>query len=193
MAVDVEVHGDPLLRLSRALREEADGRRITRELGRGLRAAAGPAMRQARANILATDSAGVSRGSGRMDRYEHALSRARGMSESARKAAARKRGLRAAIAAALTVRVRLTARTAVVQVSVRGASLPPDQRQLPRNMDRGKWAHPLFGRRSTTIMQTTTPPGWFRRAKESAAPQARVEALAAMDRAVAQMERRIGG
>jgi hypothetical protein len=79
--------------------------------------------------------------------------------------ASRATSLRSATARALAVEVRdrpsARMRTAGARIRMRASAMPADQRRLPKNMNRGRWRHPVFGDRDVWVSQYVSERGWF--------------------------------
>lgn len=71
-------------------------------------------------------------------------------------------GLRETIARSINVDNRTRGRSAGVRVQTRNSNLPPDQRALPRLMNRGRWRHPVFGNRDNWVQQESGNRGWWK-------------------------------
>lgn len=48
-----------------------------------------------------------------------------------------------------------------MRVTTKNSLLPPEQRALPRLMNRGRWRHPVFGNRDVWVEQRPGNRGWF--------------------------------
>lgn len=112
----VEVDPKSLIRLTTALDAEADGKELTRDLVRGLVAAAEPAKEEARAAILAMPSRGS---------WEEP-------------------GLRATVASRVMVRVKL--RQGSVAVRAYKTGMPRGFNNAPKRLNSRKgWRRPVYG------------------------------------------------
>ncbi|MGH8575346.1 MAG: hypothetical protein ACREXJ_00170 [Gammaproteobacteria bacterium] len=156
-----------------------EGKGLRRELNKAIRQAGRPAVADAKAAVLALSVQGT-RGSGRRQRADFASARA--ATEAGKLAIYRRSGLRGAVAGATRVRT-----TSVgVKIVVDGKKLPPDQRTLPRHLDRAKgWRHPVFGNRDVWVGQRGGP--WFFATLRRHAPAFRRAIVTAMN----DIERRI--
>lgn len=133
MAEGVEFDQPTLRLVVRALRDEADGKELRRDLARNLRAAAQPALVAVRASILTMPSKG------------------RGKPPS----------LRASIAAATRIHVRLGAKPGV-SIASHNRGIPRGFRNAARKLNSTKpWRHPFFGSWDPPVVQTSRKPGWF--------------------------------
>ncbi len=130
---EIKDAGD-LKRINKQLRQLADGKAIKKELTQGFRNVLRPLVPEVRAAYKAAPSMGhdsMSRGSrGRTD-------------------------LRALLAKATRVEVRLAGRQAGARIRVDGRRLPSGMRALPRHWEgEGRpWRHPVYGRRDTWVQQ----------------------------------------
>ena len=149
----VEVRKTDLQLLVRALRAEADGKALRRDLVRGLKAAVEPAAAAARASILGMGVRGLS----------HA-----------------EPGLRSSVARATKVSVRTSGKRAGVRVLVKKHSMPRGFFNAPKRLNSRKgWRHPVFG--SDRWVLQRGKPGWFDDTLEKAKPAATAAAAAALE------------
>ena len=73
--------------------------------------------------------------------------------------------------------------------------LPPEQKVLPRAMNKGTWRHPLFGEETLRgkkkaqhwVEQTVKPKGWFSETAQRSVPKMRREVERALDDAVMEL------
>lgn len=130
-----------LMNLAHALKEAGE-KELTKELRKGLRDAAKPAVTHVQAAIRSLPVHGV-RGKGSSAREAHQRARrpkARSM---------RSTGLRDSIARGIKAQSSI-ASSAGLKIRTSVAELPPDQRKLPRYLDSNDgWRHPVFGNRKT--------------------------------------------
>jgi hypothetical protein len=127
-------------------------------------------MREQEQAVKSTSSRG-SRSGGAKTRALHAMritadnGLSGSISASQARRANRATSLRAAAAGALTLEVRerpsARARESGVRIRMRAGKMPGDQKRLPKNMNRGRWRHPVFGNKEVWVSQQTDPPGWF--------------------------------
>jgi len=184
----VEIKGTRDFRVVAArLRAAGDGR-LRREMARRMRTAAQPAVTAAQREVLGLSNQ-ASRGGGGQARAAHTLSRARRVTERTKARAYAGRGLRATVARATRVQVALGGRSAGVRIRTQTRHLPPDQRRLPRHLDRGQWRHPVFGNRDAWVTQTASPPGWFTTTMRRHGPRIRARAGEAVDAIAQQIAR----
>lgn len=128
----MEVDRASLRLLVAALRDEADGKELKRDLVRGLRAVAEPALLAARAAILAMPSMSV-----------------------------REPGLRATVAKQTKISVTTTGKRAGVRIRALKTGMPRGFRNAPKRLNaKGGWRHPVYGNREVWKTQMGQP-GWF--------------------------------
>jgi hypothetical protein len=161
----VEVNERDLTRLVSALNQEADGKALRRDLATGLRAAVEPAAALARGAILSMGSRGLSRATP---------------------------PLRTAVAAAVKVEVRLSAKRASVAVVVRKHTMPRGFRNAPKRLNAAKgWRHPVFG--SDQWVHQLGAPGWFDESMRAAEPAAKEAAKEALDEVARRIDMKTRG
>lgn len=161
MPARVELHVDQrqLAVLQRNLKEAAD-KGLTRELRKGLRAAAKPLADAERAA-------------------------ARGLPARGQKSS----GLRDRMAAAVTVRYSSSKRNPGVRVHIPKRKMPPKEKNLPRHTQSPQgWRHPVYGNREVWVQQVMAP-GWWMDAARPHWGNARREINAAVDRVAQQITR----
>jgi hypothetical protein len=152
MADELRIEVDPksLRLLVRALRKEADGKELVRDLKRNLVAVAEPAAAAARASILSMES-----------HHDD------------------EPGLRAAIARRTRVSIRTTGRRAGVAIRSSKLGMPRGFRNAPKRLNaRGGWRHPVFGH--DRWVSQMGKPGWFDDTIAKFKPAAREAAHRAM-------------
>lgn len=152
MATRVEIDSTALKLLYRALKAEADGKELARDLRRGLRAVAQPAKLAAQAAILTMPS-------------KHQSARNRHDP----------RSIREAIANSITVNVSLTGKRSVVAIKQHRRGMPRRGRNVKtstlwragRMFNAGSikggrigWFHPTFGH-GPQVFQVTSRRWWF--------------------------------
>lgn len=125
--------------LNKAFKTAADGKELQKELRTGLRNVLRPIVPEVRAAYKAAPSMGhdsMARGS--RDRPD----------------------LRALLAKATHVEVKLTGKQAGARIRVDGRRLPSGMRGLPKAWEReggARWRHPVYGRRETWVQQRPRP------------------------------------
>jgi len=154
----VEVDPDSLRRLVRALRAEADGKALVRDLVEELRAVAQPALEATKASILSMDS------------QAEVIP-----------------GLRAAVARATSISVHTTGRGAGVAIRASKAGMPRGFRNAPRWLNRPGWRHPLFGDRDRWYSQVGKP-DWFDGAIRPFVPATNRAAAEALNRVAKRID-----
>jgi hypothetical protein len=134
--IRMEVSAPDLKDLAAALKLEAGGQVMRRDLVRALKVAIKPAVAQAKASILSMPAGTSHRGA----------------------------PLRRAVARQITTEVALTQRRALVKVKVRRRNMPRGFSNAPKNLsESGGWRHPVFpqpGRKVAWVRQIGKP-GWF--------------------------------
>lgn len=145
-----------LAALGRAVRAEADGKAMRRDLLKGLRGTADPIKAQARSNVM-----GISSGRG-------------GMSTGA--------PLRSAVAQQIKIDTRLSGRSTGVRVRVpRRRGMPRDFANAPKALNSKKgWRRQVFGS-GTWVQQIAVPAEWFDRATREHHQQLKEDVLSAME------------
>ena len=120
----------------------------------------------------------------------------------AKKAAAKRSGLRSSIARGMRITYTDSAKSAGVKVRTSGTSLPADQRGLAKAMNKGKWRHPVFNGRSepraqwSWVEQRVNRPQWWDDTAAAQYPQVSAEMAKALDEwatLVAAMTQRAAG
>lgn len=163
---EVRVRQTDLHQLLAALKAEATGKEFRKDLRAGLSLAVRPAVEAARASILGM---GV-----------------RGVGESVP-------SLRATVAAATKMQVRLAGRRAGVSVVVKKSRMPRGFRNAPKRLNSRKgWAHPVFGDWSKKVWQRGKP-GWFDDTLRDARPAVAVAAQRAIDNIAERISARTKG
>ena len=132
--VELEVRADDFRLLARAMRQEADGKRLRRDMVRNLRVAVTPAVNEVRAAVRALPSQ-----SGPRDGA----------------------ALRQTVAQKVRPEVRLTGRSPGVAIKAKKRGMPRGFANAPKrlNSTRG-WRHPVF-KTGAWVHQVVTRPGWF--------------------------------
>lgn len=160
----VEVDRRSLVLLVAALRKEADGKELRRDLVRNLRAVATPALQAARAAILAMPSMST-----------------------------REPGLRASVAKQTKISVTTTGRRAGIRIRALKTGMPRGFRNAPKRLNSRKgWRHPVFGNREVWRSQMGQP-GWFDDTIPPFKPAAVAAAAAAMDAVARRVSQRTRG
>lgn len=127
----MEVDEKDLARLVVALRAEADGKQLGRELARELKAIAEPALQAARGALMSMASS------------SHVLP-----------------GLRQTVAARTTIRVRLSGKHPGVLIRASKSGMPRGFNNAPKRLNARGWRHTVFGDDGVWVTQRGRP-GWF--------------------------------
>lgn len=182
MAADLRITGaDQLSRLARRFKDAGPrGKALQKELRKGIRTGAKPALVATRTAIKTIPVVGEKKSGGHKAREEHAFGRSRAKDEEKRRARAqRTSGLRQTIAAAVQLRVVIGSRSPRVRIFVDEKRLPEDQRTLPRHLDsKSGWRHPTFGK-SPWVKQYGKP--WFASTIRQHLQEVQASILKAMD------------
>lgn len=175
MVAKLSVTGQAELKALGARLKEAGDKGLTRELRKGLRAAAGPAVRDTQHAVRTLPVRGA-RGGGTFSRAAHHRGKQRPKGGF---------GLRATIAQATKAETKISGSARVV-IRTFARFLPESQRRLPRYLDRQKgWRHPVFGDRENWVAQYGKP--WFAATLKKHGPKVRGECLDAMRRVAEQI------
>lgn len=138
--------GNDLAKLARALKGLGDGKEIPKEFRKALRTGATPALARAKAAALAIPS----------------------------KQNGGRRGLRAAMARAMSVQIKLGGPDARVAIRVSNTG---EKGIMPRLFNRsGGWSHQVYGNENNIVHQTGSP-GWYDNAMIASGPEVRDELL----------------
>jgi hypothetical protein len=166
MPVHFTVDQRALQTVTRALKEQEDGKQLRRELAKNIREAVKPAMAQARSNLMAVSTVG---------------------SASATPA------LRTTVLGQMKAQARLSGRATGASVKVRRRG-PRGFELAARRLNRSKgWRHPLFGNTRVWVKQVARPVEWFDRAMRDSKDDGRravVAAAAEMARRIANRSRK---
>lgn len=151
MSADTEV----LRALGRALGAEADGKKLRRDLAKGMRKALDPAVAQAKAGIMAMSSGGLARTGP---------------------------PLRSAIARQVKAEARLSGRSTGARVKARKRSMPRGFANAPKRTNSTKgWRRQIYGR--GVWVEQKGRPGWFDDPMQRNAKQYRAAVFDAMQAA----------
>lgn len=153
MPAELTVEQEGLQSLGRALKEEADGKALRRDLMKGMRTALDKTKEDARSNLMGIASAGLSAGE----------------------------SLRTAVATQMKAETRLSGRSTGARLRVRRRGMPRGFNNAPKalNNPRG-WRHRVYGR-DVWVGQIEHPTEWFDRAAREGAGRDRDAVLAAME------------
>lgn len=152
MPVDLSIDQQALQALGRAVRAEADGKALRKDLLKHLRKTADPIKQEAKSNLLGIASAGLSQG----------------------------QPLRQAVASQIKAEARLSGRSTGVRLKVRRKGMPRGFDNAPKALNNPQgWRHRVYGRDVWT-QQVALPGEWFDRAtrrKHSELRKAVIEAM----------------
>lgn len=215
--VQAALSGSDLAATAKWLRDEHPD--IAKAMGKTLREAAKPileAERQAvqsltfsteivtRSRILRRKQSrvvagtGTARGSGRTARatakattsYQTAIQTGKRRVSAGQMAKLQARaGLRASIARGMRVTYSDRGKEAKATVKTTAASMPPDQRRMPRLVNYGRWRHPVFGNRKTWVTQRSSRVGWWVQTAEKELPAVMVDMSKSLDAIAEQIAR----
>lgn len=153
MPVELSVEQEGLQALSRALKAEADGKKLRRDLSKNLRQVMEPIKEEARSNLLGIASAGLNQGE----------------------------PLRQAVADQMKAEARLSGKSAGARLRVRRRGMPRGFSNAPKALNNPQgWRHRVYGR-DTWVQQVAVPNEWFDRAHRAHHEEARDAALQAME------------
>lgn len=163
VALSVEQQG--LQALGRALKDEADGKQLRKELSKKLREALEPIKEEARSNLMGIASAGLSQGA----------------------------PLRSAVASQMKAEARLSGRNTGARLKVRRKGMPRGFHNAPKALNNPQgWRHRVYGRDVWT-QQVALPSEWFDRATRAHrddAAEAAMEAVEDMAQRIATRTKR---
>lgn len=155
--VELEVRADDFRRLARAMRQEADGKRLRKDMIRNLRVAVAPAVNEVRSAVRALPSDGGPRDGA---------------------------ALRQTVAQKVRPEVRLTGRSPGVSIKAKKRGMPRGFVNAPKRLNSATgWRHPVW-KTGAWVRQVVNRPGWFdqtlkrRRERYRVAVSAAVEQMA---------------
>jgi len=85
------------------------------------------------------------------------------------------KGIRGPVADSIIKRNRLSGQTVGVEIRASRSRMPAGMANMPRNLNKGSWRHPLFGDRGSWYDQVASPPGFFVQARKEMEPVIRRE------------------
>lgn len=164
---------------------------IRRELGKEIRAITKPIVKDMRQEILSMDSkvtgvSGASRSRARVS-VERSSNRGKARMAAQRRLESKGFGLRKTISQSIQTKISLSGYKQGVRIRVDPAKLGGAARNLPKNVDKGQWRHPVFGDRNVWVTQTNRP-GWFTQVAERYQTQARHDIVKAMEKSLRKIE-----
>lgn len=161
-------------RVAAALKSQSPA--LRKEFGWAVRKAAANVVAAEKAAALAVDSKGA-KASGKAQAALIAFSMGRTKAQRSKSIAQyqlnnlafRKRvdalgktvGLRQSIANSIGAIIRYQGKDVGVRVRARSSKMPPGMGNMARNVNRGRWVHPMFGNKSVVVVQKSSPPNWF--------------------------------
>ena len=139
--------------------KDAGDKGLTRELSKGMKAAAEPIAAAERSAAQSLPASG-----------------------------SKSTGLRAAIASAVSIRYSRSKRNPGVRVYVPARKMPQGQGRLPRLMNKGAWRHPVYGNKNNWVEQKSDR-GWWDDTAKKELPRVRRELAAAIERVTQKIGR----
>lgn len=153
MPVELSVEQEGLQALGRALKAEADGKKLRRDLSKNLREALEPIKEEARSNLMGVASAGLTRGA----------------------------PLRTTVLDQMKAEARLSGKSTGARLRVRRRGMPRGFASAGKALNNpAGWRHPVFNT-GTWVQQIAIPPEWFDRATRAGHDQAQDKAMRAME------------
>lgn len=151
--IEMEVDAEALRALGRALKSEADGKELRKDLIKNLKKPLVPAVQKIKSSILAMPSSGGSAGE----------------------------SLRRGVAKRIRAEAKLSGRNAGVRVRARKTPTVRGFRDAPKRLNSRKgWRHPVFGNRNLWVTQIGRP-GFFDDPLNERKPELRRAVLEAME------------
>lgn len=161
--IALETDASALKRVAMALRQEADGKQLHRDLGKNIRKALAPGVAEVRQGIRSMPSAGAPAEGG---------------------------SLRAAIARRIRAQAKMSGRFPGARVRVTKRGMPRGFELAARRTNRKKgWRHPVYGK--DRWVQQIGKPGWFDDPLRRGRPRYRAAVLAAMNDAARRITRKV--
>lgn len=165
MPVELSFEQQGLQALGRAVRAEADGKQLRKELANNLKESLEPIQEQARSNLMSVGSAGLTQGA----------------------------PLRSTILNQMKAEARLSGRSTGARLRVRRRGMPRGFVNAPKALNSPKgWRPQVYGR-DVSVNQVATPTEWFDRAHRDhhdQAADAAMEAIEAMAQRIADRAKR---
>lgn len=146
---------------------------LRREFGKEMRKIAKTAVTAERQAVLGLSSKAQHT---RKQSAIHAANQLRGRKKVTEKSvmnALQGAGLRKSISNSINAIIRYQGADVGVRIRAQSSKMPPGMQRLPQLTNRGSWSHPIFGKGGNTVRQTTSPPGWWSKAREEIYKQAR--------------------
>jgi hypothetical protein len=154
MPIELTADQESLRNVGRALKQEADGKKLKKELAANLKQVLEPVAEQARSNLMSIGTAGLAHGGS---------------------------PLRTAIASQMKPAVRFSGRQTGVALRVRRKNMPRGFTNAPKALSTPKgWRHPVFDS-DRWVQQVTVPSEWFDRAARAGHQPAKQAVHAAVE------------
>lgn len=151
--VELTVEQQGLADFAKALKAEADGKQLRKDLSKQLKAALDPIKEQAKSNLLGIASAGLTRG----------------------------QPLRQTVANQLKAEARLSSRNAGARLRVRRKGMPRGFTNAPKALNNPQgWRRQVFSS-GVFVQQIAVPTEWFDRAARDGRKGAQAAAMEAVD------------
>jgi len=161
--IELSIDQESLQALARRLNEEADGKKLRRDLAKNLREALEPAKQEIRAGLMGMATAGLPTAG---------------------------EPLRAAVLANLKAEARLTGRSTGARLRIRKKGMPRGFANAPKRLNRQRgWRHQVFGR--DVWVQQIGEPEYFDRPTRQHKARYRAAVRAVMEDTARRITRRV--
>lgn len=162
MSLSFAIGSDDLARLTKILKQEADGKALRKELAANLRKASEPARDAARSSIMEMSTAGL----------DH-----------------EGEPLREAISRRIVTEARLSGRSTGAKVKAKRKGMPRSFEHAAKRLNRESFRHRVFGR--DVWVQQTGKPRWFDDAMKANRDKWRAAVIEAMNHTAARIARKV--
>ena len=163
-SMSVSVQADALAALGRAMKAEADGKALRKDLTKELKGIISPIVSEARGAATGMPSAGL----------EHDGE-----------------PLRSAIARRIVGEVRYSGRATGVRIKAKRKGMPRGFEHAPKRTNaRGGWRRPVYGNKEVWVTQVGVP-DWFDDVMRDQRPDAKAKCLAAMEDTARRIKLRV--
>jgi len=163
-SMSVSVQADALAALGRAMKAEADGKALRKDLTKELKEIISPIVSEARGAATGMPSAGL----------EHDGE-----------------PLRSAIARRIVGEVRYSGRATGVRIKAKRKGMPRGFEHAPKRTNaRGGWRRPVYGNKEVWVTQVGVP-DWFDDVMRDQRPDAKAKCLAAMEDTARRIKLRV--
>lgn len=163
-SMSVSVQADALAALGRAMKAEADGKALRKDLTKELKGIISPIVSEARGAATGMPSAGL----------EHDGE-----------------PLRSAIARRIVGEVRYSGRATGVRIKAKRKGMPRGFEHAPKRTNaRGGWRRPVYGNKEVWVTQVGVP-DWFDDVMRDQRPDAQAKCLAAMEDTARRIKLRV--